>query len=125
MEAKTIVVEETPERTAESISDALDFLRAEAKAVGLSEVGDLIQQASTKARERSAPLPLNASPARAAGLEDVCRAIVGLPDECRKALVFKKVYRRSCEEIASDCSVSADSAKAQVMQGFRLLRASL
>ena len=124
MEAKT-TVEETPERAAESISAALDFLCGEADAAGLSEVSELIQQASTKARERSVPLSLQASPTPAAKLEELCRAIVGLPDECRKALVFKKVYRRSYEEIASDCSVSIDTAKAQVIEGFQLLRASL
>ncbi len=124
MEAKTIVDEETPERAAESISAALDFLRGEAEAAGLSEVSDLIQQASTKARERSSPPPSKARPARATELEDLCRAIVGLPDDYRKALVFKKVYRRSYEEIANDCSVSIDTAKAQVIKGFQLLRLS-
>ncbi len=125
METKTIVVEETPERAAESISAALDFLYGEAEAAGLAEVGDLIQQASTKARERGAQLAPEASSARAMELEDVCRAIVGLPDECRKALVFKKVYRHSYEEIANDCSVSVDTAKAQVIKGFKLVRALL
>ncbi len=124
METRTVVVEETPERAAASISAALDFLRVEADAAGLAEVGDLIQQASEKARKHSAPLSPEAQPASAATLEDVCRAIVGLPDEYRTALVFRKVYRRSYEEIAVDCSVSVDIAKARVMEGFQLLRAS-
>ena len=75
--------------------------------------------------KRSSLLPLQASTARAAELEEVCRAIIGLPDECRKSLVFKKVYRRSCEEIASDCNVPVDTARAQVIKGFKLLQASL
>lgn len=124
MEAKT-TVEETPERAAESISAALEFLRAEADAAGLSDVSELIQRASTKAKERSELLSLQDWPAHAAKLEELCRAIVGLPDDCRKALVFKKVYRRSYEEIASDCSVSVDTAKARVIEGFQLLRVSL
>ena len=119
-----MVVEETPERAAESISAALDFLRGEAEAVGLSEVSDLIQQASTKARECTTPLPPKALPMHATALEELCRAIVGLPDECRQALVFRKVYRRSYEEIANDCSVSVDTAKAQVIKGFQLVRLS-
>lgn len=125
MESNTHFVEETPERAAESISAALEFLRAEADAVGLSEVSDLIQQASTKARKRGASLSAVAPPTRASELVDACRAIVGLPDEYRKALVFKKVYRRSYEEISSDCGVSVDIAKVQVMKGFKLVRAAL
>ena len=126
METRSIVGEETPESAARSISAALDFLRVEADAAGLpDEVGDLIQRASAKARELSAPLSHEAPPASAATLEDVCLAIVGLPDECRKALVFRKVYRRSYEEIAIDCSVPVDIAKARVIEGFQLLRASL
>jgi len=46
-------VEETSERAAESISAALDLLQGEAEAAGLSELRDLIQQASARAKERS------------------------------------------------------------------------
>jgi DNA-directed RNA polymerase specialized sigma24 family protein len=58
-------------------------------------------------------------------LPDACRAIVGLPAEYRKALILKKVYRRSYEEIAGDCNVSVATAKDRVMKGFQLVRASL
>jgi DNA-directed RNA polymerase specialized sigma24 family protein len=118
METETVIVEETPEKAAESIAAALDFLRGEADTAGLSDVGELIQQASARARERCPSLP-------AAELEDLCLAIAGLPDECRKALVFRKVYRRSCTQIASDCSVSVETARTRVIDGFRILRATL
>ena len=117
-ETETIVVEETPEKVAESIAAALDYLRGEADTAGMSDVGDLIRQAAVRARECGAP-------PTAAGLEDLCRAIAGLPAEYRKALVFRKVYRRSCAQIASDCGVSVETAKERVIGGFRLLRASL
>lgn len=120
MEAGTKDVEEMPERAAESIAEALDFLRGEANAAGLSEVGDLIGRASAKAREGGA------SPAHtAAELAGLCRAIDGLPDDCRKALVFRKVYRYSCEEIAKNCGVPVGTARAQVLEGFRRVRAAL
>lgn len=118
METETVVVGETPEKAAESIAAALDFLRGEADTAGLSDVGDLIQQASARAKERCAPLS-------AAELEALCRAIARLPDECRNALVFRKVYRRSCAQIASLCSVSVETARARVIDGFRMLRATL
>ncbi len=117
METET-VVEETPEKAAESIAAALDFLRGEADTAGLSDVGDLIQRASVRARERCAPLS-------AAEFENLCLAIAGLPEECRKALVFRKVYRRSCAQIASHCSVSVETARTRVIDGFRMLRATL
>ncbi|MEX2495095.1 MAG: sigma factor-like helix-turn-helix DNA-binding protein [Woeseia sp.] len=118
METETVVVDETPEKAAESIAAALDFLRDEADTAGLSDVGDLIQRASARARERCAPLS-------AADFEDLCQAIARLPDECRDALVFRKVYRRSCAQIASHCSVSVETARTRVIDGFRMLRAAL
>ena len=42
--------DEKPEHAAEAISDALDFLSTEADAAGLSDVSELIQQASEKSR---------------------------------------------------------------------------
>jgi DNA-directed RNA polymerase specialized sigma24 family protein len=120
LEAGTIAVEETPERAAESIAEALDFLRGEANAAGLSDLGDLIERASARARDgRAAPAY------SAAGLVGVCRAIDGLPADCRKALVFRKVYRYTCEEIARTCGVPVVTARAQVMEGFRRVRAAL
>jgi hypothetical protein len=53
MEAMIMAGEETPEQAAEAISAALDFLEREAKAAGLPEVGELIREASIKAKERS------------------------------------------------------------------------
>ena len=125
MEARTRTAKESPEQAAESISAALDFLQGEAEAAGLFEVGDLIQQASAKARKGSRPLSPEAPGGHAVGLPDACRAIVELPAEYRKALILKKVYRRSYEEIAGNCNVSVTTAKDRVMKGFQLVRASL
>ncbi len=60
MEPNTLGVEETPEQAVEAISDALDFLRGEADAVGLSEVSDLLRRASAISREHSAALSVAA-----------------------------------------------------------------
>ena len=125
MNAKPVVVEETPEQAAESISAALDFLQGEAEAAGLSEVGELIREASARAKAHGVPAPSQPSAEHAIDLVDVCRAIVALPAECRQAFVSKKVYGLSYEEIASECGVPVDTAKARVMTGFRLVRASL
>ncbi|WP_156762645.1 RNA polymerase sigma factor [Woeseia oceani] len=118
MESDTVVVEETPAEAAESIATALEFLRREADSAGLGDVGDLIQQASAKARDHGASQS-------AAELEIVCRALARLPADCRRALVFKKVYRRSCGQIARDCNVSEATAKTRLIDGFRALRATL
>jgi DNA-directed RNA polymerase specialized sigma24 family protein len=125
MEARPSTAKETPEQAAESISAALDFLQGEAEAAGLSEVGDLIRQASRKAKERGKPISSDAPTVRTMDLPDACKAIVGLPAEYRKALILKKVYRRSYEEIAGDCNVSVATAKDRVMKGFQMVRTSL
>lgn len=49
--ADMIIVQETPEQAARSISCALDFLRDEAYAIGMVDVGELIDRASEKANE--------------------------------------------------------------------------
>jgi DNA-directed RNA polymerase specialized sigma24 family protein len=125
MEGKTDAVEETPEQAAESIAAALDFLHGEAEAAGLSGVAELIEQASTKAKESTQSRKSNRSTGQETDLLVACKAIVGLPDEYREALILKKVYRRSYAEIADDCSVSVATAKERVMKGFRLVRVSL
>lgn len=125
MKADPIVFKETPEQAAESISAALDFLGAEAESSGLTDVSELIRRASAKAKERSAQMSSIASTEYATDLLEVCKAIVALPAEYRNALVFKKVYRRSYAEIADDCRVSVDIAKARVLKGFQLVRGSL
>ncbi|MEO1247789.1 MAG: FecR domain-containing protein [Pseudomonadota bacterium] len=56
MAPKDNPIEDTPEQAAESISDALDFLRGEADAAGMSDVSDLLREASTKSREHSVML---------------------------------------------------------------------
>lgn len=48
-EAGMLIVRETREQAARSISCALDFLRHEADAVGMADVGELIGRASEKA----------------------------------------------------------------------------
>lgn len=53
MTRKIDPVEDTPEQAASSISDALDFLREEADAVGMSDVSNLLEEASAKSREHS------------------------------------------------------------------------
>jgi hypothetical protein len=125
MDARSSTVKETPKQAAESISTALDFLHAEAEAAGLFEVGDLIRQASTKARERSRSMSTEAPTGPAMDLPAACKAIVGLPAEYRKALILKKVYRRSYQEIAGECNVSVATVKERVMKGFQLVRTSL
>lgn len=122
MKSRPTADEETPEQAAGSIGAALDFLRAEAQAAGLSGVADLIQRASVEAKEKSATGSTAASDGRRLELVEACKAIVGLPDEYREALIFRKVYRRSYEEIARDCGVSVDIAKERVMRGFQLVR---
>jgi DNA-directed RNA polymerase specialized sigma24 family protein len=107
---------ETPEQTAESLAEALDFLGGEADAAGLDDVGRLIRRASRRARERSGLL--------ATHFYTLCRKIDRLPKDCRAALVLRKVYRRSCAEIAADCGISVNTARARVAQGFRLLLAA-
>lgn len=124
MEGKTDAVGETPEQTARSIADALDFLHREAEAAGLSEVADFIGQASIRAKEpRQTEIPEGSSGSES-DLLDACAAIVRLPSEYRKALILRKVYRRSYAEIAKECSVPVATAKDQVMKGFRLVRGS-
>ncbi len=66
MARKTDPVEDTPEEAASSISDALEFLRDEADAVGMSDVSNLLEEASAKSREHSAALASGTSPVRAA-----------------------------------------------------------
>lgn len=115
-EARDIAGEETTEHAAESIAEALQYLRREADAAGLRDVGARIERASRRAWKRSAPPAMQ--------LETLCRAIMHLPNECRIPLVLRKVYRRSCEEIAGDCGISVAAAKARIIEGFRLVRSS-
>ena len=70
-------------------------------------------------------MPTGTVPRASADIVAVCKAIVDLPPEYRDALVFKKVYGRSYEQIADDLNVSVDTAKARVMKGFELARALL
>lgn len=125
MKRKTAASEETPEQAAEAIAAALDFLQAEAEAAGLSESAALIRQASARAREHRGATLSTAPAVRGVNLPDACYAIAGLPAEYRQALVFRKVYRRSYEQIAEDCSVSVATAKDRVIKGFKLVRISL
>ena len=53
MDPRTHPLEETPAKAAESISDALDFLRGEADAAGLPDVSELIREASARSRQHS------------------------------------------------------------------------
>ncbi len=124
MMRKAASVGETPEQAAEAIAAALDFLQAEAEAAGLPESAALVRQAAALARERAATFS-TAPVAHGVNLPDVCHAIAGLPVEYRQALVFRKVYRRSYEQIAEDCSVSVAAAKERVIKGFQLVRISL
>lgn len=119
MNTKPVGSGETREEAAASISAALDFLNEEAEAAGLSRVARLIRRASWKAKH-------DAEPSRsAADLRDACRAIVRLPEEYRSALVYRKVYRWSCQQIADGCGISPAAAKHRVARGFQLVRASL
>lgn len=112
---------ETPERAAESISDALDFLRDEADAVGLSEVSGLIQEASTRSRGHSvAPTSAAASPtervvisrrrylplAAVAGVAAIATALLLLPVQKYEATYLTAVGQNE-EILLPDGSVIA------------------
>ncbi|MEO1245925.1 MAG: FecR domain-containing protein [Pseudomonadota bacterium] len=56
MDRQNTPLEETSAQAAESIADALEFLRGEADAAGLSDVSELIRQASAKSRQHSSNL---------------------------------------------------------------------
>ena len=119
MNTKSAASGETREEAAVSISAALDFLNEEAEAAGLSQVARLIGRASRRAKA-------DAGPSLAAlSLPGACRAIVGLPEEYRCPLIYRKVYRCSYEQIANDCGISPATAKQRVVRGFQLLRVSL
>lgn len=124
-EGRTSAPEESREQAARSISAALEFLRQEAEAAGLDEVSDLIQRASAKAKASAASGSGKQARVEAMDLPDACRAIGRLPDEYRTALIMKKVYRHSVQEIASDCSVSVATARDRIIKGFQLVRTSL
>lgn len=51
IENEIIILQETPEQAAHSISTALDFLRLEADAIGMLDVSDLIGRARAKISE--------------------------------------------------------------------------
>ena len=122
MNAKPSVAEESPEQAVASIAVALDFLQREAKAAGLAELGTLIGQASARAKQHALEVPSGIDARDSADIVPVCKAIVGLPPDYRDALVLKKVYDRSYEQIAGDLGVSVDTAKSRVMKGFALVR---
>lgn len=136
METEIVIGNETPQQAAEGISAALDFLRREAEAAGMSEVGELIGRAWRKARERSAcRTPIDAPGLKSAvppvgrnvrfdpELEHLCAAIAALPVDCRAAFVLKKVYQLSYPEIAKYCGSSINAAKSNVMKSFKLVQA--
>jgi hypothetical protein len=50
-QVQVVEIRETREQAARSISCALEFLRHEAYAIGMREVGDLIERASEKANQ--------------------------------------------------------------------------
>lgn len=125
MKAEPRIAEESPEQAVASIAAALDFLEGEAKAAGLAELGTLIGQASDRAKQHALETPSGIAARRSADILPICKAIVGLPSDYRDALVLKKVYGRSYEQIAEDLDVSLDTAKSRVMRGFELVRALL
>lgn len=50
IKTESLILEETPEQAAQAISDALEFLRREAEAIGMCDVGELIGRACAQAR---------------------------------------------------------------------------
>lgn len=115
-------VKETREKAAQSIATALEFLRQEAEAAGLPELSALIRKASSEAKHAGGS---NEARADVIALPDACKAIGRLPAEYRKALVMRKVYRQSFEQIATDCNVSVATAKERIIKGFQLVQNSL
>ena len=53
MEAELFVLAESPKEAADAIRSALEFLTAEADAIGLDKVSELLQRASEKAAEQT------------------------------------------------------------------------
>jgi hypothetical protein len=59
IETENLILEETPEQAAHAISLALNYLRLEARAIGMLDVSELIGRACAKANEYRPPRRVN------------------------------------------------------------------
>jgi RNA polymerase sigma factor (sigma-70 family) len=57
--------------------------------------------------------------------EDFCRAVGGLPEQCRRAFILKKVYGLSQKEIAAELQVTESTVEKHIARGLELCRDSL
>lgn len=51
-----------------------------------------------------------------------CRAVGGLPEQCRRAFVLKKVYGLSQQEIAAELAISQSTVEKHIAKGLLLCR---
>ena len=51
-----------------------------------------------------------------------CRAVGGLPEQCRRAFILKKVYGLSQQEIADRLSISQSTVEKHIAKGLLMCR---
>lgn len=56
---------------------------------------------------------------------EFCRVVAGLPDQCRRAFILKKVYGLSQKEIAVELGISESTVEKHIARGLLLCRDGL
>jgi RNA polymerase sigma factor (sigma-70 family) len=54
-----------------------------------------------------------------------CRAVGGLPDQCRRVFVLKKIYGMSQEEIAAELGIAQSTVEKHIAKGLLLCREAM
>lgn len=57
--------------------------------------------------------------------QEFCRAVGGLPEQCRRAFILKKVYGLSQKEIARELGISESTVEKHIARGLLLCRDAL